>query len=124
MVADQGGNTVRLQKGKGMLAVSISLEVVAFAAMFGLGGWMLGSIVLGVTVLLLVFSLLLEHRHVRQERIERVWTYFAVNDRLGERARVRHRITAEPIAPAVDTSRLVWIALMGARRWGGPLARN
>jgi len=107
-----------------MLNIAISLEVIASAAMFGLGGVALGLSVLGLTLLLTLLSMATEQRQLKIQRARKVWTYFAVNDRLGTRACIRSRRGTQPLAPAVDASRLAWIAAMGSQGWRRSLDRN
>ena len=82
LLASYSGN----KAAAGMLGIAVSLELIAFAAMFGLGGLSLGVAVLVLTALLLTVSVAVERRHVRQKRCRRhLWAFYIVNDRLGER---------------------------------------
>jgi hypothetical protein len=79
-----------------MLAVAISLEIVAFSAMFGFGGLALGASLFGLALLLLAGTVAHERRQARRLDSHRVWTYFALNDRLSARASARRRVPPEP----------------------------
>jgi hypothetical protein len=75
-----------------MLAVAITFEAVAFAAIFGLGGPILGLSILLLAALLVGASVLPDRREARPAHVHRVWTYFVLNETLRGRAYARQRV--------------------------------
>ena len=106
-----------------MLAVAISCELIAFAAVFGLGGRSLGLSVLALAALLLGISLLLDRKQVVHTRTRRTWTYFMINDRLGRRSQMRQRIAPMLWKPVAD--RTGFIPTLGLQnRWNRSFGEN
>lgn len=112
------------QKGVAMLGMAIGLQIVAFVAMFGFGGLGLGSAVFGLAMLLLLASWAVERRQARLTRNQRLWTYYALNDRMGHKAHARRHYRPELRKP-VDSVRLVCFDTnFGGRRFRSSFGGN
>lgn len=72
-----------------MLAIAIMLEIIAFAAIFGLGGLGLGFAVLGITLFLLTGTILMERREARLAGSLGRGTCYALKNRLNPRTVAR-----------------------------------
>jgi hypothetical protein len=92
-----------------MLPVAISLELIAFAAMFGLGGASLGFAVLALTLLLFLFSITIERRQAQRAGSRRKWFYYTVHDRLEDRPHVRSLLDPG-LSGALAAQRWIYLA--------------
>lgn len=102
------------KKGVAMLGMAIGLQLIAFTTMLGFGGVGLGLAVLGLTFFLLLLSVRIERRQTRISRARRLWTYYVINDRLGERAHAKRLIgIVDP--PHRDLDRPPFVCL--GNRW-------
>lgn len=106
-----------------MLTVAISCELIAFAAVFGLGGRSLGLSVLALAALLLGVSLLLDRRQIGHARAQRTWTYFMINDRLGARSQMRQRLAPMLWKPLADRSGFIPTSGLHSR-WNRSFGQN
>jgi hypothetical protein len=78
-----------------VLGVAMTLEAVAFGAIFGFGGVPLGLAILASTGAVLFAFLAFERREARRLMSRQVWRYYAVNDRLSPRAQARRLATLD-----------------------------